>query len=382
MPGFTSVTYQQPRLVPPQQTGPAAQQESEEDQQGAGIGRSLVKAALSKGTRVAAKAGDAASKAGEALSKTSKFVPFEDKIVKVGKAVGKATARAAKKGKEFVPFQEKIRKTAKGSSKLYPKLPKKAMKAASPSTRVKNQIVDGAVMTVVKAGKVGEKLKNKNLTKIVMQAPTRGAAVKGVAKELGKRGGKALTSGLMAGAVAAGAKVTYDYLNHVSDGGEPLSGKELGKIATDAGLGIVKKGLDGKLTKSIVQQEVLDAYNRSIVKKEGGKSLGKRPSLAQTLGRLQKLMKKLNKEHWRRHYAVNGEAPLDLVEPRAFGTGAMAKRRRSGCRKGRGKKNHSKSCSRKGGRKTRRKGGKRRKVDRGGRSTDAKLLRRMQTMFF
>ena len=366
MHGFTSVTYQQPQLVQVQVDRPEKLEAAE--QVGAGIATSIIKKTLAKSGRVASRASKAGKAVGEALSKAGKYVPIEQKLLAKTAKAGKA---ASKKATNTV---KNIAKGGEKSKRLYPKLPKNAMDAAGKGTRLKNTLAEGAVKTGVKAGKA---LKSKNLSKIVNESATTGKALKGVAKETLKRTAKGLSAAAAAGLMTAGATTAYHYMTHVGEGGEPLSGKELTKLATDAGLDIVKKGLDGNLSKSSVQESVINAYNDIIIKKKGGKTLSKKPGLTQTLGRLHKLIEKLNRIHWRKHYEVNGEEPFNLIQPRAFGSGVMAKKKRGAkCRRSRGRKNTKKS--RKTG-----KSKKRARRSRGGRAkrTQSKLIKRMHDMF-
>lgn len=345
MPGFTSVTFQQQSSTA-QPLLPAAP--DEEDQLGSGIGKRIA----------------------------TEIIQSAAKSAKATKNAGRAASTAAVRAKaKYMPLGKKL-------DDLEPLVPsddaaKKALKGASASKT--EQLVDKVIKT---AAKTGDKLKNKKLSEIVQEAGTAKKKVKRVTSEIAKRGGKKLLAAAAAGGVTAGVGVAVDYLKHVGEGKEPLSGSDLRKIAVDAGVSVAKKGLEGKLSKQGVEKEILNSYNRIISTKKGAKPGPKSVNLVGTLGKVQKLLRRLNKIHWRKHYKTNGEAPLGLLDNRPFGSGAMARRSRGGTR---GRKGVRSRRSRVGKKKHSRKSRKARTKKRGRKcrshNSRSKLMKRMHDVF-
>lgn len=334
MPGFTSVTSQQPYVLHSQ-----APSVLEQEQMGGSLGAKLaseITQSLAQGAKAAKRAGRVASTA--AVKAKAKYVPLGSKM------------------DDLEPLVEGAKKSSTGGV------------GVSKTEKLVNKGLHAAV-------RAGNKLKNKNLNEIAENALSSGKAIKKVSQEIAKRGGKKVLAAAATGGVTAGIGVAIDYLKHVGEGKEPLSGSDLKKLVVDAGVGVAKKGLEGKLSNRGVQREILDSYNRIISTKKGGKAAPKSVNLVKTLGGLQKLLQRLNKTHWRRHYKVNGEEPLGLLEGRVFGSGVMARhshgktRSRKGCRSRRGRCGKRKKTARKGRRR------------RGGRCRGAKLMKRVHDVF-
>ena len=345
------------------------------EQVGGGFGVNLAKNVVkgaAKAQKVATGLGAAVLTSKAGFKPMSDILANADKIATGAKAVNKArkaakasakasskTSKASKSGhtgsvirgqkaiegpKDLVPMVSTAAKVGKAA---------KSGKSAGTSTK---EMLNAAARLGIKAG---EKLKNKKLGDIIEGAATTSKALKGAAKELGKRGGKAAVAAAITGGFTAGAATATNYLVHMAKGGEPMNKKEIGMMAVDTGLRLAMQGLDGKLTRKVAAEEVIRSYNDIIKNKQGGRPIPKSINVSQTLGNLGKLLSKLNKIHMRRHYEVNGEAPLALETRRPFGSG-MAGEQQSfggGGRRRRGARKHR--CKR------RRKGGRRRKCSHG-----------------
>lgn len=338
MPGFTSVTFQQSGIV---------QSQPLEEQLGGGV-TNIVKGV------------------GKTVKNTAKHIGSKANRIRDG----------------FIPFEE--------AAKLYPKVINKGRRVADNGRKAiqagNKAAVDSALNTIVDTAKtIGKSTKNKNIANIATRVAAAGTAgriansaavtsraarggltSKSLIKKLGK---KALVAGVTAG-VTAGAATTAHYINHIHDGGEAMSNKELGKIASEAGVDIIKNGLDGNLNKQRVRDAVYDAYNNIIRNKKGGKPIDRSSSMLKTLGRVARLMDKLNKIHARKHYKYIGESPLTLQGAKPFGSGAMGggvcKRGRKGGRSKKGKSSRKGGCKKKTNRHKKHKKGGRSKSGRKG----------------
>lgn len=332
MPSFTSVNYRQrggssSSLSPAAAAGESAPAPGADEEQ---VGGGLVSGTTRKVAQGLSKSQMVAQGLGAAVM-TSKagFKPLKDVLDNADAII--AGTKVVEKAKKAAKAASKAGKAAKRG---------KAAKAGSSGLKaIEGPSTSGVVATIGKSGskaaksketldtvarlsgKLGQTLKNKNLGEIVQGAATTGRALKGAAKELGKRGGKAALAAAVTGGVTAGVGTMANYLLHVASGGEPMSKKEIGMLAADTGLRLAARGLDGRLTKTAAAEEVIRSYNDIIKNKQGGRLIPKTINLHRTLGNLGKLLKRLDKIHRRRHYEVNGEAPLALETGRPFGSG-------------------------------------------------------------
>jgi hypothetical protein len=112
-----------------------------------------------------------------------------------------------------------------------------------------------------------------------------------------------------------GATLGVDYALHRSEGGKPLTMADLRKIARDSGLGIIRRGMQGKADAAAVQDELLRATRTQLRKKSGHD----RGPLTERLRALRDYLE----EQRRRRRQKLGRRPKHLKPARVFGTGLI-----------------------------------------------------------